>query len=192
LIEDESLAEVGPSVLEYGVYLQVGEKTYRAVAVFIPKFAEAMYLPANTTVVVPLYGEKILLVPVEETEPPDAVGYITTDKGKILFTEDAPAVAFAETDNYTAITKHPVQRASVVEKRLPPPRGLAPRPTSIDLGNQAARPETGIGEEVSDARVFIGSAVDYTLIVMLVFVIVVGLLVVMYAVRHLDARFRRR
>jgi len=120
------------------------------------------------------------------------VGYILTDKGKILFTEDAPIIAFAETDNYTAITTHPVQRAKVVEKRLPPPRGLAPRPTSTELADQAARPETGVGGEVSDARAFIGSAVDYTLVVMLVFVIVVGLLAVMYAVRHLDMRFRRR
>jgi len=192
LIEDESLAEVGPSVLEYGVYLQVGEKTYKAVAVFIPRFAEAMYLPANATVKVPLYSGKILFVPVEEAEPPDVVGHILTDKGKILFTEDAPIIAFAETDNYTAITELPVQRAKVVEKRLPPPRGLAPRPTSTELVDQAARPETGVDEETSYARASIGSAVDYTLIVMLVFVIVVGLLVVMYAVRHLNARFRQR
>jgi len=147
LIEDESLAEAGSPVLEYGVYLQVGGKTYRAVAVYVPTFAEAMYLPANTTVVVSLYGGKILFVPVEEAEPLDAVGYILTDRGKILFTEDAPAVAFAETDYYTAITIYPVERAKVVEKRLPPPRGLAPRPTSTELADQAARPETGIGGE---------------------------------------------
>jgi len=154
LIEDEPLA------LEYGVYLQVGEKTYRAVAVYIPTFVEAMYLPANATVRVPLYGGKILFVPVEEAEAPAAVGYIATDKGKILFTEDPPAIAFAETDNYTKITAHPVQKAKVVEKRLPPPRGLAPRPTSSELGNQATRPETGVDEEPSDARASIGSAVE--------------------------------
>jgi len=141
LIEDEPLA------LEYGAYLQVGGKTYKAVAVYIPTFVEAMYLPANTTVRVPLYGEKILFVPVEEAEPPAAVGYIATDKGRIIFTEDAPAIAFADTDNYTKITKHPVQKAKVVEKRLPPPRGLAPRPTPSKPDNQAARPETGVGEE---------------------------------------------
>jgi len=147
LIEEGSPAEVGISVLEYGVYLQVGGKTYKAVAVYLPTFVEAMFLPANTTVRVPLYGGKILFVPVEEAEPPAAVGYILTDKGRIIFTEDAPAIAFAETDNYTKITKHPVQKAKVVEKRLPPPRGLAPRPTSSELVDQAAKPETGVGEE---------------------------------------------
>jgi len=141
LVEDEPLA------LEYGVYLQVGGKTYKAVAVYVPTFADAMFLPANATVKVPLYSGKILFVPVEEAKPPAAVGYIATDKGRIIFADEPPAIAFAETDNYTAITKHPVQKAKVVEKRLPPPRGLAPRPTSSELGNQAAKPETDVGGE---------------------------------------------
>jgi len=138
LVEDEPLA------LEYGAYLQVGGKTYKAVAVYVPTFADAMFLPANATVRVPLYGGKILFVPVEEAKAPSAVGYIATDKGRIIFADEPPAIAFADTDNYTAITKHPAQKAKVVEKRLPPPRGLAPRPTP---NNKTDMPKTGVGEE---------------------------------------------